>query len=91
MFSFYRPGQKGWRWSTPPTSRVRDQGADMLANGYADDFYDAFWDAGAMMRRQRLAARPPAAAVDLLARDLLAAPLSPATRAGGARLPRSAR
>ncbi|MEO8602942.1 MAG: DUF1800 domain-containing protein [bacterium] len=78
VFSFYRPGQKGSLVNAAYVA-TRDAGTDMLANGYTDDYFDATWDARGMISRQRLAGRP-AVAVDLLARDLLAAPLDDGTR-----------
>ena len=78
VFSFYRPGQKGALVNAAFVA-TRDAGADVIANGYVDDFYDASWDAAGMIRRHRLAARP-GLAVELLARELLAAPLSASTR-----------
>lgn len=78
VFSFYRPGQKGSLVNAAYVA-TRDAASDMLANGYTDDYFDASWDARDMIRRQRLGGRP-SLAVDLLARDLLAAPLDTATR-----------
>jgi len=78
VFSFYRPGQKGALINAAYVA-TRDGGADIIANGYVDDFYDASWDAPGMIRRHHLSRRP-ALAVELLARDLLAAPLSASTR-----------
>ncbi|MGH7787484.1 MAG: DUF1800 domain-containing protein, partial [Candidatus Binatia bacterium] len=79
VFSFYRPGQKG-ALVNAAYAVVRDQAADMLASSYVDeDFFDTAWDSAGMVRRHRLY-RQPAKAVDLLARDLLAAPLSAPVR-----------
>jgi uncharacterized protein (DUF1800 family) len=78
VFSFYRPGHKGGL-VTAASVALRDQATDMLAAGYVDDYFDATWDAGALLRRHRLAGRP-SVAVDLLARMLLAAPLTATTR-----------
>ncbi|MGE0520455.1 MAG: DUF1800 family protein [Candidatus Binatia bacterium] len=78
VFSFYRPGQKGALVSAAYVA-MRDQAADSLTSGYVDEYFDIFWDAGAMIRRHRLQRRPDTA-VDLLARDLLAAPVAPSTR-----------
>jgi len=78
VFSFYRPGQKGSLVTTGHVAN-RDQATDMLASGYVDQFFDSTWDARGTIRRHRLAIRP-ARAVDLLAQDLLAAPLTPAVR-----------
>src|SRR5262249_46578864 len=78
VFSFYRPGHKDALVNTGYVS-VRDQATEMIADGYVDKFYDTTWDAADYIRRQRLAQRP-GRAVDLLAQDLLAAPLPPAMR-----------
>jgi hypothetical protein len=78
VFSFYRPGVKGSLVNTAYVA-VRDQATEMLASGFHDFFFDAVWDAGAMIRRRRLRLQPQRA-VDLLAQDLLAAPLSPGLR-----------
>jgi uncharacterized protein (DUF1800 family) len=80
VFSFYRPGQKSALVNAGYVG-VRDQGLDRVVNNPADNYYDAEWDAGLLLRRQHLAIRRPQIAVDLLARDLLAAPLGDATRA----------
>lgn len=80
VFSFYPPGEKD-SLATAAYVAARDQGTDLVANQPADSRADVSWDAAAMMRRHRLSARRPETAVDLLARDLLAAPLSPGTRA----------
>jgi Protein of unknown function (DUF1800) len=79
VFSFYRPGHKG---SLVNAAYVvaRDRFTDALVDARPEKHLDAFWDAGAMIRRRRLA-RMPERAVDLLARDLLAAPPSPILRA----------
>lgn len=79
VFSFYRPGQKGALVHAAFVA-ARDAATDMIAAGYVDSYFDASWDAAGMIRRQRLAYRP-ARAIDLLARDLLAAPLSAELRA----------
>jgi uncharacterized protein (DUF1800 family) len=78
VFSFYRPGQKGALVNAAYVA-WRDQAADSLTSGYVDEYFDARWDARDLLRRHRLAARPEAA-VDLLARELLAASLSGSTR-----------
>jgi len=78
VFSFYRPGQKG-ALLTAAGVALRDQATDSIVTGLADRGFDAVWDAPGMLRRYRLAHRP-AVAVDLLARELLAAPLTAATR-----------
>ena len=78
VFSFYRPGQKASLVNAAYVA-TRDAASDIIANGYVDDFYDASWDAPGMIRRYRLTRRP-ALAVELLARELLAAPLSASTR-----------
>ncbi len=78
VFSFYRPGQKGALVNAAYVA-LRDQATDSLTSGYVDEYFGAVWEARDLLRRQRLAARPEVA-VDLLARDLLAAPLSAATR-----------
>jgi uncharacterized protein (DUF1800 family) len=79
VFSFYRPGHKISQVNAASVA-MRDQAADLLANNRPSPYSDAFWDAGALLRRQRLSARPPAWAVDRLADALLAAPLSEKTR-----------
>jgi uncharacterized protein (DUF1800 family) len=79
VFSFYRPGEKD-SLVTAAYVAARDQGTDLIANQLPDSLADVSWDAAAMMRRHRLSARRPTTAVDLLARDLLAAPLSQGTR-----------
>jgi uncharacterized protein (DUF1800 family) len=79
VFSFYRPGLKGALVNATSVA-LRDQAADTLVSDDPRSSGAALWDAGAMLRRQRLSARPPAPAVDRLAADLLAAPLSAATR-----------
>jgi uncharacterized protein (DUF1800 family) len=78
VFSFYRPGQKSGLVNAAYVA-TRDSATDTLASGYTDDYFDADWNAADMVRRHRLRARPQVA-VDLLARDLLAAPLNAATR-----------
>ncbi|MDX2169025.1 MAG: DUF1800 domain-containing protein [Deltaproteobacteria bacterium] len=78
VFSFYRPGQKSGLVNAAYVA-TRDAATDMLAAGYTDDYFDAQWNAADLLRRQRLRARPQVA-VELLARDLLAAPLDEATR-----------
>jgi uncharacterized protein (DUF1800 family) len=78
VFSFYPPGQKA-SLLTASSVATLDAASDSIANGFEDDFYDAGWDAAGLIRRYRLQARPELA-VDLLARELLAAPLSAATR-----------
>jgi uncharacterized protein (DUF1800 family) len=78
VFSFYRPGQKGTLVNAAYVA-VRDQATDMLASGDVDDYFDNTWDARSLITRYRLQGRPTTA-VDLLAQDLLAAPLSAATR-----------
>jgi uncharacterized protein (DUF1800 family) len=78
VFSFYRPGHKSSLVNTAYVS-VRDQATEMVANSYVDRYFDASWDAPGYIRRLRLAQRP-GRAVDLLAHDLLAAPLTPEMR-----------
>jgi uncharacterized protein (DUF1800 family) len=78
VFSFYRPGQKAGLVNAAYVA-TRDAASDVIANGYVDDFYDASWDAPGLIRRYHLSARP-GLAVELLARELLAAPLSAGTR-----------
>jgi len=78
VFSFYRPGQKGMLVNAAYVA-ARDQAADMLATGYVDDYFDSAWDARLLIARYRLLGRP-GKAVDLLAQELLAAPLTAATR-----------
>jgi len=78
VFSFYPPGRKATMLTASSVATL-DAAADAIANGFQDDFYDAGWDADGLIRRYRLQGRPELA-VDLLARELLAAPLSPATR-----------
>jgi uncharacterized protein (DUF1800 family) len=77
VFSFYRPGYKDGLVNAHYVA-VRDQATDALTSGRVDPYFDAFWDAGALMRRRRLVLHGPEKAVDVLAQDLLAAPL-PAT------------
>jgi hypothetical protein len=78
VFSYYRPGFKG-SLLTPATVVLRDQVMNMIITPSDDRYLDVGWDAAGIIRRQRLANRPERA-IDLLARDLLAAPLSPETR-----------
>lgn len=78
VFSFYPPGQKATMLTASSVAKL-DAAADAIANGFEDDFYDAGWDASGFIRRYRLQERPDLA-VDLLARELLAAPPSAATR-----------
>jgi uncharacterized protein (DUF1800 family) len=78
VFSFYRPGQKASLVNAAYVA-TRDAATDIIANGYVDDFYDASWDAPGLIHRYHLEQRP-ALAVELLARELLAAPLSASTR-----------
>jgi hypothetical protein len=78
VFSYYRPGYKG-SLLTPASVMMRDQVMDMIITPSDDRYFDGGWDAAGMIRRQRLAQHPERA-IDLLARDLLAAPLSPETR-----------
>lgn len=80
VFSFYRPGQKAALVNAAYVA-VRDQGLDIVVNYPADTYFDTDWNAGRLLRRQHFAIRRPQLIVDLLARDLLAAPLSAATRA----------
>jgi uncharacterized protein (DUF1800 family) len=78
VFSFYRPGAKGALVNASYVA-LRDRASDMLARGYRDFFFDAVWDAPAMIRRRRLRLQP-GRAVDVLAEELLAAPPSPGLR-----------
>jgi uncharacterized protein (DUF1800 family) len=79
VFSFYRPGNKAELVNAFYVA-VRDQASDMLASGYVDAYYDAYWDAGAVLRRRGLSRHQPDKAIDVLAQDLLAAPLPAAVR-----------
>lgn len=79
VFSFYRPGAKG-SLVTAGYVVARDVSTDQLVNIPPDTGYDVYWDAQAMIRRHHLAQRP-GRALDLLTQNLLAAPLSPETRA----------
>lgn len=79
VFSFYPPGHKA-SMLTISSVASRDEAADYFVNVFPrDDYHDADWDPAGLIRRYRLQARPELA-VDLLARELLAAPLSDATR-----------
>ena len=51
VFSFYRPGHKGSQVNAASVA-MRDQAADLLANNRPSLYSDAFWDAGALLRRQ---------------------------------------
>ena len=78
VFSFYRPGHKESLVNAGYVA-LRDQASDLLASSYTDDYFDATWNADSVIRRRALYTRP-GAAVDFLADELLAAPLSAETR-----------
>jgi hypothetical protein len=79
VFSFYRPGAKQ-SLVNPALVAVRDQAADVIANGVTDDFFDTTWNARLFLRRYRLSGSPEKA-VDTLAALLLAGPLRADARA----------